>query len=1011
SVAKPAANLTAAITSISMPSDGRAWLTTDTGQVFAGSLEGLNWSWKPENVSSDGTVLSTVTTGQKGTGGEDAALTSIAINPQGFGFAVGNLGLVLKRSGDGAHPWKRVGGLPVHNYSSTAVPAGGHGDGALIGGEYGLVLSYDRGQLTTVHQADVWDPINHTGLDLAAPVLGLALVPGQKDGQLEMWAAEQAGPRRQYNVVSSRDPAPNALLHYSSDPGDPLLDGGAHRATALRDAPPKQSGELSFAAFGKSECQAKAPNSCPAPAATNLISDVIPQRIADQLDGPGGPDLSLFSGDAVYVAQNDNSSNATATYAQETNSPTDASTVHARWVESVAGRFAAAGMPLFGALGNQDLSLVAPPLVTGLATQFIHGTEGLGTRTRTPGPNIRWRKALAAMPEPWGRTGAYPGHNGLSFDPVPDPGASGPGYDPTQASTHYAVDISRDGHKIARLAVLDTSLQQISPAAVQNPVEDQLTWLDGVLCIKGQTSTASCSREPAQQAIVLSETPTYSYGPGGLDDTETSDGNALEAILTKDKVNVIVSGRLGWNGLYWTRAQGVHSPDAGGQYPTGSPAPLNGASPIPTVIASSAGGKFNKNAQDSGQTPASNGYWHGYTIVRLSPDGDPTKTIVEQRPIFDWLQISARRHLLRPGQKLDLAGVGREAVGMDQPIRYDELTTPAITHCWDLVLADPEKPWLAMKASDASDAQLAAANQPGRGCAARSFAGAQYESAKSSNPCDPYVCAGSEIGSINDQTGSVNSEGPKERTFALALVSAAGKVATYPLVFEPRPTFTPEPPPPPPPPPGATPPPPATPPPGQVPPPNIPPPPTPPAVPPGPGLQATSPPAVPLPPSGGAPTLNLFTSPTSISVAPSLSLFPPAPPVINVAPPTPARPRQEAKKAAVQSSGSENDSPSDAGLGGDLAQGPPEPKGSAMTRHDPNAATRRERVAPGQSITPLARHAQPSAWARDLQWGGGLTLMALVLALGFTTVRPGSRRRQPEIPAPARVWSHTRRDR
>jgi hypothetical protein len=82
-----------------------------------------------------------------------------------------------------------------------------------------------------------------------------------------------------------------------------------------------------------------------------------------------------------------------------------------------------------------------------------------------------------------------------------------------------------------------------------------------------------------------------------------------------------------------------------------------------------------------------------------------------------------------------------------------------------------------------------------------------------------------------------------------------------------------------------------------------------------------------------------------------------------------------------------------------------------MTRRDPNASMRRDRVAPGQSFTPLAHHGQSSAWARDLQWGGGLTLMALVLALGFTTVRPGSRRRQPEIPAPARVWSHTRRDR
>ncbi|MDX6652796.1 MAG: hypothetical protein QOJ38_1577 [Solirubrobacterales bacterium] len=1006
--AKPAANLTARITSISMPSAGTAWLTTDRGQVFAGTLAGSAWSWRLENVSDDGTVLSTGTEGKAGTSGEDVSLNAIAVNPQGFGFAVGDEGLVLERSGNGAHPWRRLDHLPLHNYQSAAVPAGGHGEGALIGGEYGLVLSYDHGRLVTAHEADAWDSINHTGLDWGpAFVVGLALIPGEHDGQLEAWAVEQATPPRQFGVVANRDPAPNSLLHYSSDPADPLLDGGAGRTIALPDAPPKRSNELSFAAFGKSECQAAAANSCPAPAGTNVVNDVIARRIAAELTAPTGPDFSLFTGDAVESAHSDsaNIDDPTANVS-ETYSPTNRSVVHSRWIESLASRFTDSGTPLLGGIGGHDLSLTSAQ--GGDVTDTEHDVKGTGqsARTQTPGSSIPWRKALAGMPEPWGRASeTLPNHNGLSFEPVADPGASGQGYDPTQASTHYALDISRDGHKIARLAVLDTSLKSINAAATQNPVEDQTTWLDGILCIKGQTSTAGCTREPDQQAILLSNTPTYSYGPGGLDETQT-DGAALEALLFKNKVNVVVSGRLGWNALYWTRAQGVHSPDAGAQYPTAPPDPLNGASPIPTVIASSAGGRFNKNAKDSGETTAANGYWHGYTLVRLDPSGDPTKTIVEQRPIFDWLHVSARGHLLRPGQKLDLQGVGREAVGMDQPIRYDELTTPAITHCWDLVLADPEKPWLPLKASDASDQQLAAANQPGRGCAARSFIAAQ--DGKGSNPCEPYVCASSEIGSIDDQTGSVSSEGPKERTFALALVSAAGKVATYPLVFEPRPSFTPEAPPPPPPPPGATPPPPATPPPGQVPPPNIPPPPTPPAVPPGPGLQATSPPAVPLPPSGGAPTLNLFTSPTSISVAPSLSLFPPAPPVINVAPPTPARPRQEAKKAAVQSSGSEADKGSHE-TGVDTAEAPPSATGSAMTRKSDNAFSRHEPTAGGTSFTALGHRSQPSAWARDLQWGGGIALMALVLAFGWITVRPTPRRRQPELPAPA--WAHGQRKR
>jgi hypothetical protein len=126
-----------------------------------------------------------------------------------------------------------------------------------------------------------------------------------------------------------------------------------------------------------------------------------------------------------------------------------------------------------------------------------------------------------------------------------------------------------------------------------------------------------------------------------------------------------------------------------------------------------------------------------------------------------------------------------------------------------------------------------------------------------------------------------------------------------------------------------------------------------------------------------------------LAVAPPVSLFPPSAPVINVAPPTPARPVERAKKVAVQKSGSGigDDNKSEIQeSGGDLAVGRDSP---AFTRHDPNA------------FTAVAHHEQASAWARDLQWGGGLTLMALVAAFGWITVRPTPRRRQPEVPAPA----------
>ena len=58
-----------------------------------------------------------------------------------------------------------------------------------------------------------------------------------------------------------------------------------------------------------------------------------------------------------------------------------------------------------------------------------------------------------------------------------------------------------------------------------------------------------------------------------------------------------------------------------------------------------------------------------------------------------------------------------------------------------------------------------------------------------------------------------------------------------------------------------------------------------------------------------------------------------------------------------------------------------------MTRHDPNA------------FTALAHRDQPSAWARDLQWGGGLTLMALVMAFGWITVRPTPEAQNARVPS------------
>ena len=65
-----------------------------------------------------------------------------------------------------------------------------------------------------------------------------------------------------------------------------------------------------------------------------------------------------------------------------------------------------------------------------------------------------------------------------------------------------------------------------------------------------------------------------------------------------------------------------------------------------------------------------------------------------------------------------------------------------------------------------------------------------------------------------------------------------------------------------------------------------------------------------------------------------------------------------------------------------------------MTRRD-------QRKAQPASITALPRRDQPSAWSRGALYGGGLTLAGLTLALGWMTLRPTPRRREPRLPAPA----------
>jgi hypothetical protein len=131
--------------------------------------------------------------------------------------------------------------------------------------------------------------------------------------------------------------------------------------------------------------------------------------------------------------------------------------------------------------------------------------------------------------------------------------------------------------------------------------------------------------------------------------------------------------------------------------------------------------------------------------------------------------------------------------------------------------------------------------------------------------------------------------------------------------------------------------------------------------------------------------------------------------VVNPAPPSGSAARKEAKQRQAATAKSEEGAQEGVQeAGGDQARSPTSIPGAEMTRHD-HPSVRRDRVKPGLSITPLRAHAQPSAWSRDLLYGGGIGIAAAVLALGFSILRPRPRRRPPIVPAPAWLRDRSRR--
>jgi hypothetical protein len=985
----PQMSPSATITGISMPGGGRAWLSTDTGDVFAGSLGADGWQWTRENVDSHGKGLST-----------DQAVQAIAVDGGGHGYAVGDHGLVLQRTGDGPQPWRRLATGYGENLRSITLGPGGKG--ALIGGDAGLVLTLVNGRFEVARSSDILDPFSASAsFEQIGTVVGVALLPGYKSGDVEAWAAIQG---------THSTPPPGTILHYTNDPSNPLLAAGTSRAQPLPDAPAHDPGhELDFAAFGKSDCVSPSGAVCPEFTGSERQNEVIARGIRDTLlSKDHRPDVAIFTGDVNDAAGSSNGNIVSG--------PTEPSRIHQRWSEQIAGPLSRADAPVYAALGGQDLSntqVCSPVSLAGIPCPATH-------QTRT-GLNLAWRQAFAQADKPWG-SGDPTSAQGLTFEPVstgdqvadPNAAAGQTGLPIGGAHTHYAVDIKRADKKLVRLVVVDTSLKTLAgTGGVQNPVEDQLKWLHDVLTSAGRGSD--------EQAVVVSETPSYTYGSTGAGTDTLLDSAAFEALMVKDNVSAVISGRMGWNGLYWLLAPGLHYPCPGGAYSPGPPpndptqlcenggAALNAAddvaktlqglgAPVPTpsdkvhelagslsavpfAVAASAGGQFGPDGSGSGT--ASQGFWHGYSLVRLFTDGNIP--LVEQRPVFDWIGIRAKDHVLTPGGRMALQGFGREPVASDQPARYDDIDSPAITHRYDLVLADPEKPYLP-KVDPTSDKE------------------------------HHYVAVPPDVGaSIDRQTGEIKYSGSGNHppVYALGILSVDDRTATWPVVLAPRRSFVLSPPPlqrlvlPPLPrvvasAPASLPPPPAA---------QIPNPPqlnltfpSPPSLPNlslnAPQARPPAPPAPPPPPaSPAASALQITPAPVGLNVAPPATVIPPPAPPIQPAPPSGARREARQRQAAVAKS-EEGGSPESAteesqnGAGGSDTQA---------------ASTRLQQRRDDLAFTALRHEGQPSAWPRDLLFGGGLGIAALAMALGWSMLRPRPRRREPDLPAPA--WARWRNGR
>ena len=183
-VAAPPVPKATAIVGVSMPSPERAYLLTDAtpnakpaSRVIRGDMSAPGqWSWRFELGGAAGDP-DPLTAAAPGSAAKYLTIRDIAVDAAGHGYAVGDGGLLLERTGDRERPWRRIRGAYGDDLRRVALPAGG-GEGALIGDGLGRIHTLSGGRFEVARHADRFDPRDAT-------VTQLALTPGYEAGAVE----------------------------------------------------------------------------------------------------------------------------------------------------------------------------------------------------------------------------------------------------------------------------------------------------------------------------------------------------------------------------------------------------------------------------------------------------------------------------------------------------------------------------------------------------------------------------------------------------------------------------------------------------------------------------------------------------------------------------------------------------------------------------------------------------------------------------------------------------------